>query len=359
MTPRIYQLYIIKNYLKTVLIITFVFFSAIFVLNIFEEISYFKESDKKIIFPIILTFLNAPSILYEIFPFIFLISTQFFFIRVFDKDELNVFKNFGITNYKIIKTITFTSLLLGIFIVTIFYNLSSKFKYIYFDLKSGQSKDNKYLAVITNNGLWIRDMIDDRINIINASKIDKNFLIDTIISEFDNNFNPIRNIRSEKINIESKNWYIYEPRIFDNKSSSKQEFLNFKSNFDYQKIQNLYSNLSSLSLAELYELRKNYKLLNYSTTETDMQIHKILSYPIYLMLMTILSGIIMFNTKNFKNTTIKLAIGLFLSVIIYYINNFFYVIGNTEKLSLVASIWLPLMFLGLINIITLRKINAK
>ena len=77
------------------------------------------------------------------------------------------------------------------------------------------------------------------------------------------------------------------------------------------------------------------------------------------MLMTILSGIIMFNTKNFKNTTIKLAIGLFLSVIIYYINNFFYVIGNTEKLSLVASIWLPLMFLGLINIITLRNINAK
>ena len=42
-----------------------------------------------------------------------------------------------------------------------------------------------------------------------------------------------------------------------------------------------------------------------------MQIHKILSYPVYLMLMTILSGIIMFNTKNFKNTTIKLAIGLF------------------------------------------------
>ena len=110
-------------------------------------------------------------------------------------------------------------------------------------------------------------------------------------------------------------------------------------------------------MTELFELRKNYKLLNYSTTETDMQIHKILSYQ-FLMLMTILSGIIMFNTKNFKNTTVKLAIGLFLSVIIYYINNFFYVIV-IKKLSLVASIWLPLMFLGLINIMTLRNINAK
>ena len=94
MTPRIYQFYIIKNYLKTILLITSIFFSAIFVLNIFEEISYFKESDKNIIFPIILTFLNTPSVLYEIFPFIFLISSQFFFIRIFEKDELNVLKNF-------------------------------------------------------------------------------------------------------------------------------------------------------------------------------------------------------------------------------------------------------------------------
>ena len=51
------------------------------------------------------------------------------------------------------------------------------------DLKTKYTLDGKYLAVITNNGLWIRDMVDDKINIISASKIDKNFLIDTIISD--------------------------------------------------------------------------------------------------------------------------------------------------------------------------------
>ena len=134
--------------------------------------------------------------------------------------------------------------------------------------------------------------------------------------------------------------------------------LKFKSNFDYQKIQNLYSNLSSLSVLELLELRKNYKLLNYSTTETDMQIHKIFSYPIYLTLMTILSSIIMFSTKNFKNTTVKLAIGLFLSVIIYYINNFFNVMGTTEKISQLHS-WIPLLAFSIINLVMVRNINAK
>ena len=67
----------------------------------------------------------------------------------------------------------------------------------------------------------------------------------------------------------------------------------------------------------------------------------------------------MFNTKHFKNTTLKLAIGLFLSVIIYYINNFFYVMGNTEKISLIISVWFPLFFLSFVNIIIVKKINEK
>ena len=38
--------------------------------------------------------------------------------------------------------------------------------------------DEKYLAVITKNGLWIKDIIDKKIYIINSSKIDNQFLID-------------------------------------------------------------------------------------------------------------------------------------------------------------------------------------
>ena len=356
---KVYIKFISKIYFKSFIYVTLVLFSLIFILNILSEIEFFTNIKVNSYFPTYLAILNSPSLVFEMFPFIFLLATQVFFIYFYNNNEIKIFKYSGLKNTKILYIISTLTFLLSLLLIIVFYNLSSNLKSYYLDLKTKYTLDGKYLAVITNNGLWIRDMIDNKINIINASKIDKNFLIDTIISEFDSDFNPIRNIRSKKINIETKNWYVYNPRIFDNQTSIKKEFLEFKSNFDYQKIQNLYSNLSSLSINEIFELRKNYKLLNYSTTETDMQIHKILSYPIYLTLMTILSGIIMFNTKNFKNTTVKLAIGLFLSVIIYYINNFFYVIGNTEKLSLVASIWVPIICLGLVNIVISRNLNAK
>ena len=211
----------------------------------------------------------------------------------------------------------------GVLIITLFYSFSSNLKNIYLELKNKYTSDNKYLAVITKNGLWIKDYIDGETRIINASKINQNFLIDAFISEFDEEFNLKKNIQSEKIDIKKNEWEIYNPRIFENNTSKNLNLIKITSNFDYKRIQSLFSNLSSLSLIELIKLRMNYKQINYSTTEVDIQLQKLLYFPLYFMLMTILSAIIMFNTKRFKGATFKISIGLFFCVIIYYINNFF------------------------------------
>ena len=87
-------------------------------------------------------------------------------------------------------------------------------------LKSNYTSDNKYLAVVTNNGLWIKDKIDGKILIINSNKIEPNFLIKTFISEFDENFKNIRNIKSNKINIENNEWLIEDARIYRENISS-------------------------------------------------------------------------------------------------------------------------------------------
>jgi len=67
----------------------------------------------------------------------------------------------------------------------------------------------------------------------------------------------------------------------------------------------------------------------------------------------------MFNSKNFKNKYLKITFGLFASVSIYYIFNYFYVLGITEKINWIASIMSPLFILLTINYYFLRNINEK
>jgi len=293
------------------------------------------------------------------FPFIFLISTQFFFNNLFTDNEMNIFKYSGLKNSKIFSILSITTFFVGILIISIFYNLSSNLKNLYLGLKSNYTEDKKYLAVITNNGLWIKDIYNEKILMINASSFNDNQLLDTYISEFDKNFQIIRNIKSQKIDITNKEWIIKNAEIYVQNNREIVNSLKLKTNFDYKLIQNLFSNMSSLSFIELIEMRKNYKKLNYSLTEIDLQLFKLISFPFYFILMFIFSAIIMLNTKTFQNKTLKIIIGLFLSVIIYYINNFFYVLGTSEKLNVISSVIIPLTILTTINFILLRNINAK
>ncbi len=357
---KTYIQFIIVGFLKSFLNVFLVMLSLVFILNILQEIEFFSNKNVGSIYPIYLSLMNTPSIIFEMFPFIFLISTQFFFIKLFNNDEINIFKYSGLKNFKIIYVLSILSFAIGILTITLFYNLSSTLQSYYLEIKNQYSTDKSdYLAVINKNGLWIKDIVDDKINIINSSKINNNILSETFISTFDKDYKLLKNIRSNKVDIKDNKWLIYNASIFENNISEKKELLEFETNFNQKKIESLFSNLSSLSILKLINLRKNYKSLNYSLVDVDLQINKIFTYPFYLMLMTILSSIIMFNTKRFKSNSLKIVVGLFFSVLIYYMSNFFNVLGVTEKIPLMIAIFSPLIILSILNSLMLLNINEK
>jgi len=354
-----YTKFLVNGFIKSFLNVFFIMISLVFILNILKEIEFFSNKEVNSLYPIYLSLMSSPSIIFEMFPFIFLISTQFFFLKLFNNDEINIFKYSGLKNIKIINILSFISFFIGILTITVFYSLSSNLQHYYLQVKNQFSEDKLYLAVINKNGLWIKDVVNNQTNIINSSKIDNNFLTNTFISTFDENFNLIKSLKSDKIDIKNNEWLIYDATIFINNASQKSDLIKFKSNFNQKRIESLFSNLSSLSLLKLINLRQNYRSLNYSTVDVDMQIYKVATYPILLVIMTILSSIIMLNTKKTSSKVLKIIIGLFFSVVIYYINNFFNVMGSTEKLPLMVSILTPIIFLSLINLIMLVNINEK
>ena len=351
--------FLILSFLKSFFYVLIIMTCLVFILNLLSELEFFKEINVEIYFTLFLSLLNTPSTIFEMLPFILLITTQLFFIKLFNNNEIEVFKYSGTKNSKIITTVSIVTFVGGIIFISLFYNFSSSFKNFYLEIKSKYTSDGKYLAVITNNGLWIKDEINDKILIVNSSEIKQNFLINNFITEFDSEYNVIRNLRSEKIDITSSKWKINKAIIYEKNNYEIKNLVILDTNFDYKRIQSLYSNLSSLNFLQLYELRENYKKLNYSLTEINIQLLKLISYPLYLLLITIFSSIIMLNTKRLEGTTVKISIGLFFSVIIYYMNNFFHVMGNTERISVLTSVLLPLIILSIVNFLMINKINEK
>ena len=175
-------------------------------------------------------------------------------------------------------------------IISFYYPISSKLKFFYFDIKNIYSEDAKYLKHYSGNGLWIKDEIDDEIYIINASSENKDkFLKNVFITKFDKNFDIIESISSRRVDISSNEWVIQSPILFkNNKQIQLENDIKLSSHFNFDKINKSFRDLNSLNMIELINLKRENKLLGYSSEEVDLHFLRIISLPIYFSIMVVI-----------------------------------------------------------------------
>ena len=362
MILRQYENYLTKLFLKNLLIIIVVFVFLSFFLNIFEEIKYFENKNNKLYYPIILTILNIPSIVFEILPFIFLLGVMFFFINLYEREEIEMLRSNGINNIKITLIISIVSLITGIILIVIYYSFSANLKSLYLNIKYKNSDKGDHLAVVNEDGLWIKETNKDnnRIYIVNAKKYKIDNLENLKIVELDNNYQLVKTIVASKANINNKKWFLEDVKIYSNiKKTENLNTYEYSSSFNSSIISNLYSNLNSLNILQLIELKENYKSIGYSATEVKLHLNKIYSTPFYLTLTTIIGALLMFKLNFIKSKFFLIVIGVIVSVIFYYVNYFSILFGKNETLPVEASVWLPRILIFLICALGLTKINEN
>ena len=355
-----YQIYLCSIFLKRFFLISIVFFCLVIIINFFEEISFSEKYNAEMYYAIYLSFLNAPSLIFEIFPFIFLITVKFMYLYLEDKSELKILNSNGISNLKIIYMLVILSTLLGLFLLLFFYSFSSNLKSKYLDTKNRFSNTNEYLAIVKDDGLWIKEEIEDSIFIIHAKKFDEQQLRSLTISEVDNYYEYKNTLIAKRANILSKNWKLKDVSLVD-ENGIKKNFKSYvyNSSFNGEVISNLFSNLNALNIYELHNLSNNYVKIGYSNTDVKIHLNRIYSMPIFYILMTILGFIVINKIKNFKSRFFVIVFGIFISVIVYYLNYFSGVLGTNGTLPIYLSVWVPLLILFLICNIGILKVNEN
>ena len=332
--------YFINLFFKKLLILSVIFFSLSITLTIFEEITFLSDSSTVFYLPFMLAIFDAPTTLLEIFPFIIKIN--------------------NLSNFYLIKILTLCSFLFGVLIIIVYYPISSKLKFIYSDIKNVYSDDGKYLKHLNDNGIWIKDEINNEIYIINGASKKDPFLEDVFISKFNDNFDLLENIFAKNVDITNDKWIIKNPIIFkDNRQTRSEKNIILNTHFNIDKINSSFRNLNSFNLFQLVDIKNENRLLGYSSQDIDLHFLKIISLPIYFTILVVISSIIMLSIKKNKPYIFHVLLGISLSVVIYYVNNIFNVFGLTNKIPLYLSIFFPMIFLGIISIIGLIRINEK
>ena len=354
--------YIGKEFIKIVFNMSCIFFFLGFILNLFEEINFFKDFDIGIKIPILLSILFVPNLLYNMFPFIILLSGIWFFLKIKKNDEIIALKISGLSNISVLIVPSFLSIVIGIFFITMFNPITSTFVKKYEIIKGSYERDQDYLAAITVNGIWIKEKRLGVNNIIKSTKLEKNNLLEVSIYQFDNNDNFIKRIEAKSADISSEEWIIKDAKIINNEGKIIAENIkeiSYRSVYDINKIKSIYSNLDTISFWQLNDEIKLLEERGYSSRAMRAKFQESLAFPCFLLSMVLLSGVFTLGIGFKENTWYYIFISIITSVLVFYFNRFSAALGKTDKLPIEVSVWMPIVIIFIFSAIGLIHANQK
>ena len=355
--------YLLKNFLKTFFIFVLIFYCFGMILNLFEEIEFFKNINVGILTPLILTSIFIPSMIIKFLPFIIFLSSMWFLLRIRNNRDLVTLKVFGYSNLKIFFILAFTSFILGWLILIIANPITSSMSKYYEKTKSNYSRDIDHLVTFNKNGLWIKENLKNKQRIISAAKPNGLNLIDVTIFHLDENSNLIEKIKSEEVNISENNWILKNVSIFKPENGllqeKKIEVHKIKSIYNYEKINSLFKNFDTMSFLDLIV---NYKQLinnGYNKIFLNQSLHSMLSLPFFLFLMTALASTLTLNTLKRSDNLKFIIVGLLITVMIFYFKDLSLALGQTDRIPLILAVWAPVIALSFFTFIGVLQINEK
>ena len=288
---------------------------------------------------------------------------MWYITKIKNNKNLLTLKVYGYSNLKIFLILASVSFILGWLILVIVSPITSSMVMYYEKTKSNYARDIEHLISFNKNGLWIKENIENSERIITAERPEKLDLINLTIFQFDNNYKLKTKIFAKKANISSTEWVLENVII----SSLKDEvFVKnevdkhlINSNYDYKKINTLFTNEDTLSFIDLTLNKSKMLEIGYNKEFLKVSIHTMLSMPFLLFLMTGIATVLTLSSLKRYEGFKFFIFGFLISVLIYYFKDFSLALGKAEKIPIVLAIWSPVLALSFFTLMGVLQINEK
>ena len=355
--------YLLYGYLKTILKVVLIIYTFGIILNLFEEIEFFKNINSSLLTPLSLTAMYVPNIIIKLLPFIIFISSMWFLLNLRNSKDLLTMKVFGFSNFKIFFILAAISFILGWVILFAINPLTSTMVKYYEQTKSKYSRDIDHLITINKNGLWIKENINNGYRVIAADGTRDNTIKNISIFNLNDKNELVNIIRSKKADISENEWKLDEVTIntFD-KGIGKINFFDsytIVSKYDYSKITSLFRNFDTMSFLELILNYEELQKKGYNKTYIDKNLNSMLAMPFFLFIMTSLASILSMNTLKKSNNFAFIIAGLITCAGVYYFKDLSLALGQANRISLSLAVWIPVIAIGLFSSIGVLQINEK
>ena len=346
--PFILYKYFTKELLQFFL---YALFSLIILIFFIDVIELFRRSSDKVgvthlkdagFYSVIgMAGLKIPNNIEKILPFAILIGSISCFNQWRKKNYYIISRTFGISLWKITSPALISFFIIGLISIILLNPLSAIFNKKYNALQTlyfGQ-KDFKTFTFDTK-GFWIKETSMSKQLIINASKIDdiNNTLHNVNVFVFDKNKKFQQRLSANKARFSQNTLNLYRVDMISRtntfKNIKKYTFPVKSKSSDFNVAINKPETIFILDLPSYIFKMKKYGL---NTSKHLLHFFRLVCQPFLIISMILLSASLMLRSSERKVETGIVSITLILGFSLYFIGDFIFALGSSEKLPPLLS----------------------
>lgn len=306
---------------------------------------------------------NAPRLVEQTIPFVVLFGTMGALFALNKRSEMIVMRASGVSAWRFLKPAIFLTALLGIGWSLAFNPLASNFAQKHESLLQSLQKGGTEKSE-DDKDIWLREGSDRDQLVIHARSVDlKNRVLKGVVFyDFDlgENRRPIFSARydAKTATLKPGFWALSDVTINENgKPPGFQKTLSRQTDITLETLRN---RSQAKNVPPFWQIRSEIDLARkagFDTTPLILHFHKLLALPITLIAMTIIAASASLNMTREGGTLRLLIIGGALGFFVYFVDSIISAFGETGTLPPVLAAWSVPIFVLLVGISVLSKIE--
>lgn len=363
---KLINLYIARSFFVKFVQIAACFSLVIFFINLLDTIDKVRGANAPFFTILLMAFLPISNFLNDVAPSLVLIAAIITFYLFSIKSEITIIRMSGFSLWEILRPISVSALLLGVFWVMIFGPVSIAMSKKFNSLEGKYVKNEMREVVAPMNGIWLKQPNIEQPGeelIIQAKKVYKeNLELDEVtIWYFNKNGEFYKKVDAAEMLMQENSWLLQEVIINTNSSLNKkvEELViptNLKADFVMQKIVNNVQNVNLFSIFELPNLITDLQESGFDSTKFKVHLHSLLSKPLLFLAMSLIACYFGLAHIRNQNTVMMIFIGIIIGLILYITSSIVVALGASGLIPIFASTWvIAIICLAIGTLLIYRK----
>ncbi|MDR1426115.1 MAG: LptF/LptG family permease [Rickettsiales bacterium] len=335
------SLYIVGEFIKMFFLVFFVVFTIVFVINFLEFFPNIQNYSIPPLDALKIILLRIPTIVEPIIQFIVLLSVIFIMAKFLVSNELIIFYSNGISEWKILRLLSFTVFALGIFSLTI-YNRNSVSM-----LQKSASMTKRYRGIVETRdfvepkgGIWLKQSGEgftgeehsyENYEVVVRAKnvfLENLTFNDVILLMGDENGNFLRRINAETMQAKDKSLIMEDVWIIEQKKDIAHRDrmilpVVLEENFLRKQIQNKYKDTKTIDFLSLGKLIGDFKTHGLNTRRFEIRRNNLALTPILYVLMVFMGILFSDNRPRERKYILRILQASAVGVCLFTLQNIF------------------------------------